>query len=70
MMSSLTKVGQTLQNKLESSHDTGPLGRITKEGRSNLPRSFTYKSTNYKELWRILEKCLISTPTSAQEPEA
>lgn len=43
MMSSLTRVGQTLQNRLEGSHDAGPLG-----SRSNLT-SFDYKSTNYKE---------------------
>lgn len=59
MMSSITRIAQTLQNKLEGSHDAGPLSRVSRGGRSNL-------LLLGRELEAYLKKCLISTPTAAQ----
>lgn len=45
MMSSVTTIGQTLQNRPEGSHNARPLGRVSKADRSNLLLFITYKST-------------------------
>lgn len=55
MMSSITRIAQTLQNTLEGSHERGQV-------KSTSP--WEYK--NYAELEAYLKKCLISTPTAAQ----